>query len=251
VTHAPLSFYFHLDLVDVDCVVLLLLCVCAAVVVTCHDRLLAARRNMTTISRAAAAAPPPSSLFVVCVSLLGFLVLGSTSAFTMPLLLQDSRLHTRNSNSLTSLGAKKTKLLSVKKEENDVVSTCRRRILQNSMVTATTYLVAATNVFVAKSATALDFDAFESSQISSDTSTSNPELSDDEALCKYGAPGLAMGEACKRAKMKPRLPKDVSADGKADRGDYLKCVNEWNIVGDKYVKTRVCKSTREWGPSVK
>lgn len=96
-------------------------------------------------------------------------------------------------------------------------------------------------------ALALDFDAFESSEISKDSGKSNPELNDDEALCKYGAPGKAMGEACERAKMKPRLPGVVDATGKVDRGDYLSCKYEYPVVDDKYVKTRVCKPASEWG----
>ena len=112
--------------------------------------------------------------------------------------------------------------------------------------------LAANTVFIhPNTAAALDFDAFESSQISKDSTAANPELSEDAALCKYGAPGKAMGEACKRANMKPRLPADVRADGKADRGNYTKCVDQYNIVGDKYVKTRLCKPINEWGPEVK
>ena len=38
-------------------------------------------------------------------------------------------------------------------------------------------------------ARALDFDAFESGVISKDADRAAPKLSDDEALCKYGAPG--------------------------------------------------------------
>ena len=34
----------------------------------------------------------------------------------------------------------------------------------------------------------LDFDAFESSEITKDEKKSAPILSDDEALCRYGAP---------------------------------------------------------------
>ena len=109
----------------------------------------------------------------------------------------------------------------------------------------------AATIIQPNTAAALDFDAFESSQISKDASSANPELSEDAALCKYGAPGKAMGEACKRANMKPRLPADVNPNGKADRGDYTKCVDQYNIVGDKYVKSRLCKPINEWGPEVK
>lgn len=129
------------------------------------------------------------------------------------------------------------------------ISTNRRSFLQN--ISTAAFVMGANVVIHPDTAAALDFDAFESSQISKDSNSANPDLSEDAALCKYGAPGKAMGEACKRANMKPRLPQNVSADGKADRGDYLKCVDQWNIVNDKYVKSRVCKSIKEWGPEVK
>ena len=109
-------------------------------------------------------------------------------------------------------------------------------------VTATT-----TTSFPPAVVLALDFDAFESSEITKDETKSAPVLSDDEALCKYGAPGKAMGEACERAGVKPNLPSFVDATGKVDRGDYLKCRYEYPIVGGEYVKTRVCKPSGEWG----
>jgi len=87
----------------------------------------------------------------------------------------------------------------------------------------------------------LDFDAFESSEITKDEKKSVPILSDDEALCRYGAPGKAMGEACDRAGKKLNLPSFVDATGKVDRVDYLRCRYEYPILGGGYVKTRVCK----------
>jgi hypothetical protein len=96
-------------------------------------------------------------------------------------------------------------------------------------------------------ACALDYDSFESSIISDEKRASSPRLSDDEALCRYGAPGRAMGEACDRAKAKPNLPKNVNAAGVVDRGDYLRCRYEYPIVDGEYVKTRVCKPSGEWG----
>ena len=93
----------------------------------------------------------------------------------------------------------------------------------------------------------LDFDAFESSEITKDEKKSAPILSDDEALYQYGAPGKAMGEGCDRAGKKPNLPSFVDAMGKVDRGDYLRCRYEYPISGGEYVKTRVCKPSGEWG----
>ena len=178
--------------------------------------------------------------------ILGF-VLDFSRAFTAITNKQSCRhLQIQNRSNFSALGAKN--LLA----EDDVSTSSRRRILQNTITTATTFFVAANFVVIhPNTAAALDFDAFESSQISKDSTSANPELSEDAALCKYGAPGKAMGEACKRANLKPRLPSNVSADGKVDRGDYLKCVDQYNIVGDEYVKTRECRPIKEWGPEVK
>ena len=175
-------------------------------------------------------------------------VLDSSAAFTAV-----GRHHKHNNNLSSILRAKNFLPEETGEEHNNIISIMsRRNLFQNSIApVAATYLVAAADLRP-HSAAALDFDAFASSQLSSDDAASNPTLSDDEALCKYGAPGPEMGAACKRAKMKPRLPSDVSADGKADRGDYEKCKFEWSIVNDKYVKKTICKSTREWGgPDVK
>ena len=175
-------------------------------------------------------------------------VLDSSAAFTAV----GRRFHHKHNNIMSS-ALRSTNLPEETEEDNNIISMMSRRSLfQNSIAAvATTYLVVA-DVLRPRSASALDFDAFASSQLSSDDAASNPTLSDDEALCKYGAPGPEMGAACKRAKMKPRLPSDVSADGKADRGDYTKCKFEWSIVNGEYVKKTICKSTREWGgPDVK
>jgi hypothetical protein len=168
-------------------------------------------------------------------------VLGFSQAFTAITNEQSCR-RIQNRNTFSALDANKF--------SEDDISTSRRNILQNTLTTASSMFLAAT-IIQPNTAAALDFDAFESSQISKDASSANPELSEDAALCKYGAPGKAMGEACKRANMKPRLPADVNPNGKADRGDYTKCVDQYNIVGDKYVKSRLCKPINEWGPEVK
>lgn len=55
---------------------------------------------------------------------------------------------------------------------------------------------------------ALDIDAFTSSELEKDTKNCNPKfdpkcapkMTQDEALCKYGQSGNARGEACKRFK---------------------------------------------------
>lgn len=136
---------------------------------------------------------------------------------------------------------------------NDGSSSIERRgvlnkIFRGSMTTVAAAIVVTTNIH-APTAIALDFDAFESGEITKDSTSLIPKLNDDEALCKYGAPGRAMGEACERAKMKRKLPGDVDPTGKVDRGDYLKCKYEYPIINGEYVKTRVCKPSGEWSAS--
>lgn len=133
----------------------------------------------------------------------------------------------------------------------------RRRVALNNMfrnsiaiitMTSTLSLTSSTSIISSTAALALDMDAFETNILSNDTTKDlSPTLNDDEALCKYGAPGKAMGEACSRAKMQRKLPGNVDVTGKVDRGDYLKCRYEYPIIDGQYVKTRVCKpSGEEW-----
>ena len=128
----------------------------------------------------------------------------------------------------------------------------RRELLDNMVRRFPIAISAAVSLTVATLPTpppalALDFDAFESGIISKDSESFIPKLNDDEALCRYGAPGKAMGVACERAKMKPNLPSVVDASGKVDRGDYLKCKILYPVVDGEYVKTRVCKPSADWG----
>lgn len=80
-----------------------------------------------------------------------------------------------------------------------------------------------------KAANALDMDAFVNSQLESDTKNCDPkkdpkckpELSKDEALCKYGQSGTARGEACQRVKAAGgSLAKPGSSGGKSLGGAY-------------------------------
>lgn len=123
----------------------------------------------------------------------------------------------------------------------------RRELLDNLARRAALAAAAAAVALPGPPARALDFAAFESGEISKDADRAAPKLSDDEALCKYGAPGKAMGAACERAKMKPNLPSVVDASGQVDRGEYLRCKTEYPIVDGQYVKTRVCKPSKDWG----
>lgn len=123
----------------------------------------------------------------------------------------------------------------------------RRNVLNNIFRGAAAALAISTT----QSASALDFDAFESGEITKDSTPFDSKLNEDEALCKYGAPGKSMGEACKRAKIDRKLPGGVDATGKVDRGDYLACHYEYPVIDNKYVKTRVCKPSGEWASDIK
>jgi hypothetical protein len=69
-----------------------------------------------------------------------------------------------------------------------------------------------------------------------------PNLSDDEALCRFGQASKEVGEACVRAGM-PTTAKQgggVDAFGKIDRGDFVRCKTRWVDNGVKYIKKREC-----------
>jgi len=109
------------------------------------------------------------------------------------------------------------------KEEN---VTGRRRALQSIFFGAGS---AAAFVGSNEAANALDMDAFVNSQLESDTKNCDPkkdpkcipELSKDEALCKYGQSGTARGEACARVKAAGgSLAKPGSSGGKSLGGAY-------------------------------
>jgi hypothetical protein len=84
----------------------------------------------------------------------------------------------------------------------------RRKAWQSIMATgAVLVATTATATFPAMS-TALDYEAFTKSELDKDTKNCNPkvdpkcapEMTQDEALCKYGQSGNARGEACRRFK---------------------------------------------------
>ena len=74
-------------------------------------------------------------------------------------------------------------------------------------------------------------DAFANSQIEADKKNCDPKrdpkcapkLSEDEALCRFGSPTPATGQACVRAGLSPSRPGGVDAFGKIDRGGFVKC----------------------------
>jgi len=89
---------------------------------------------------------------------------------------------------------------------------------------------------------ALDIDAFASSQLATDSGKSK-DMSDDEALCKYGAPGPDRGQACVRAGIPTgkASKSQVDAFGNIDRGDFVRCEREWKVIDGKYQKFDICK----------
>lgn len=110
----------------------------------------------------------------------------------------------------------------VHKIQEHAVATSRRSIL------SLPFLVAIPPV-----SWALDFDAFITKELTEET----PELTSDEALCKYGQPALEKGEACVRAGISPTNSKGgVDAYGKVDRGNFVRCKNFYDLENGKYVK---------------
>jgi hypothetical protein len=77
-------------------------------------------------------------------------------------------------------------------------------------------------------ASALDIDAFMNNELSKPCDPSRdkkcaPKLSEDEALCRFGQPSPATGQACVRAGLSSKRPGGVDAFGKIDRGGFVKC----------------------------
>mmetsp|Transcript_982 Transcript_982/g.2531 ORF Transcript_982/g.2531 Transcript_982/m.2531 type:complete len:184 (+) Transcript_982:179-730(+) len=72
---------------------------------------------------------------------------------------------------------------------------------------------------------ALDFDAFVSRELGTNNNgrVEPAKMSDDEALCKFGAPSKATGNACLRAGLSTKRPTGVDAFGSVDRGDFVRC----------------------------
>jgi len=103
--------------------------------------------------------------------------------------------------------------------------TGRRRALQNMFGSSSVlaFVAAAPSV-----ANALDMDSFVNSQLEADTKNCDPkrdpkcipELTKDEALCKYGQSGDARGEACKRVKAAGGQLSKPGSGGKSLGGAY-------------------------------
>jgi hypothetical protein len=103
-------------------------------------------------------------------------------------------------------------------------------------------------VAVPTAAMALDMDAFINKELESTTCDEKinkkcqPKLSDDEALCRFGSPSKATGEACVRAGMPTAKAGGVDAFGKLDRGDFVRCKTIYeDDGGPKFTRKRKCE----------
>lgn len=93
----------------------------------------------------------------------------------------------------------------------------------------------------AAAAWALDMEAFINQELTKDSVKAM--LSDDEALCRFGQPSQATGEACLRAGLstKRRSGGTLDAFGTVDRGDFVRCKFEYELDGKGgYDKIKVC-----------
>ena len=86
-------------------------------------------------------------------------------------------------------------------------------------------------------------DSRESTTTAATTSNgSNNNMSADEALCRFGQPGLLKGDACVRANLSiaPKTKNGVDAYGNlASRSTYAKCTKQYTLVDNNYY-------TSEW-----
>jgi hypothetical protein len=100
-----------------------------------------------------------------------------------------------------------------------------------------------------QSCAALDMDAFARQQLAQESCDDRvsrkcmPQLSEDEALCRFGQPSPKTGEACLRAGMSTKRPTGVDAFGKIDRGEYVRCKVKYvdDAKTNKLVKTWDCQ----------
>ena len=87
-------------------------------------------------------------------------------------------------------------------------------------------------------------EAFEKSQLGSSDQqqlSTKKDLSADEGLCRYGAPGKDTGEACVRAGISTKRTGTLDAFGNVDRGDFVRCKTFYEDTGARYEKKVVCE----------
>jgi hypothetical protein len=118
-------------------------------------------------------------------------------------------------------------------------NTISRKNFLSSVLTAAGAATATTFTVLSPSAVlALDMDAFMEKELQKDTPK---QMSDDERMCKFGAPGTERGEACKRAGMSVNAGgSKVDAFGNIDRGNFVRCSTSYPMINGQYVKTVTC-----------
>mmetsp|Transcript_12150 Transcript_12150/g.18655 ORF Transcript_12150/g.18655 Transcript_12150/m.18655 type:complete len:145 (-) Transcript_12150:199-633(-) len=98
----------------------------------------------------------------------------------------------------------------------------RRKMIKRSALVALPFAIL-------PKAVALDMDAFMQEELTSKECNDKVDkkcqrnLSADEALCRFGQPSPATGQACVRANVSPKRQGGVDAFGNIDRGDYVRC----------------------------
>ena len=131
-------------------------------------------------------------------------------------------------------------------------------IMRMMMISSSSILVLLVSLFPSVSYAALDMEAFAAQQLqppqivmtaptssriaSSSTSTNTDTMTPDEALCRFGQPGLLKGDACVRAHMStaPKTKQGVDAYGNIQsRNTYPKCTKQYTLVDQQYY-------TSEW-----
>jgi hypothetical protein len=122
----------------------------------------------------------------------------------------------------TNQARRSTQLHSARMPTEEGLSSSRRAAL------ATVFGASLAFVTQQQPANALDMDAFMNSELQSDAKNCDPkkdrkcapEMTKDEALCKYGQSGDARGEACKRFKASGGALSKPGAAGKSPGGAY-------------------------------
>ena len=124
-------------------------------------------------------------------------------------------------------------------DASTTANTARRAFLQKALMTAVAVPMTAA---LPSAAQALDMDAFVASSL---TPSQPASMSDDEALCKFGAPSKQTGEACLRAGLSTKRAGTLDAFGQVDRGNYVRCKQFYGDDGKGgYEKKTECDGPR-------
>ena len=150
------------------------------------------------------------------------------------------------------------------RNHNRIITTTTNNsiVMRMMMISSSSILVLLVSLFPSVSYAALDMEAFAAQQLqppppqivmtaptssrisssSTTTSTNTDTMTPDEALCRFGQPGLLKGDACVRAHMStaPKTKQGVDAYGNIQsRNTYPKCTKQYTLVDQQYY-------TSEW-----